>query len=93
MPAVARTISITEHHDAFLSDQIAQGRHASTSEVVREALRRYEDDVRREEAHLAYLKRLGDEGEVAIDKGDYIDVPHDQLGSFLDSLGREARSE
>lgn len=88
MPAVARTVSLTEHHDQFLSAQVAQGRHGSTSEVVREALRRYEDDVKREEAHLAYLRRLGDEGEAAYARGDYVSVPLDGMNEFLSNLGR-----
>jgi antitoxin ParD1/3/4 len=91
MPAVARTVSLTEHHDQFLNAQVAQGRHGSTSEVVREALRRYEDDVRREEAHLRYIERLAEEGEAAIAAGDYVDVPLDGLGAYIEQLGREAR--
>jgi antitoxin ParD1/3/4 len=93
MVASARTVSLTEHQQKFLDSQVQAGRHGSSSEVVREALRRYEDDVKREEAHLAYLRRMGDEGEAAIAKGDYTDVPYDQLDSFLESLGREARGE
>jgi antitoxin ParD1/3/4 len=89
MPAVARTVSLTEHHDRFLSDQIATGRHSSTSEVVREALRRYEDDVLREQAHLDYLRRLGDEGEAEIATGQGIRVRPEDLHRFLNNLGRE----
>ena len=40
MPASARTVSLTEHQQQFLDAQVAAGRHGSTSEVVREALRR-----------------------------------------------------
>jgi antitoxin ParD1/3/4 len=91
MPATARTVSLTEHQQAFLDQQVAAGRHGSTSEVVREALRRYEDDVRREEAHLRYIERLADEGEADIARGDYDDVPLDGLEDYIRGLGREAR--
>jgi antitoxin ParD1/3/4 len=89
MPASARTVSLTEHQQQFLDAQVAAGRHGSTSEVVREALRRYEDDVKREEAHLAYLRRLGDEGEGAYARGDYVSVPLDELDDFLSRLGHD----
>jgi antitoxin ParD1/3/4 len=87
VPASARTVSLTEHQQQFLDAQVAAGRHGSTSEVVREALWRYEDDVKREEAHLTYLRRLGDEGEGAYARGDYVSVPFDELDDFLSSLG------
>jgi antitoxin ParD1/3/4 len=93
MPASARTVSLTEHQQRFLDGQVRAGRHGSTSEVVREALRRYEDDVLREEAHLAYLKRLGDEGEADIVAGRHVDVPLGGLKDYLRGLGRRAREE
>jgi len=89
MPASARTVSLTEHQQRFLDTQVAAGRHGSTSEVVREALRRYEDDVRREEAHLAYIQRLADQGAAEIDRGEYIDVELGDIESYLSSLGRK----
>jgi antitoxin ParD1/3/4 len=93
MPASARTVSLTEHQQRFLDAQVAAGRHGSTSEVVREALRRYEDDVLREQAHLAYIKRMGDEGEAALARGDYVDVPLDGIEEYIRTLGRKARKE
>jgi antitoxin ParD1/3/4 len=89
MVATARTVSLTEHQQKFLDAQVQAGRHGSTSEVVREALRRYEDDVLREQAHLAYLRRLGDEGEAAFESGEYTSVKPADLRSFLSSLGRD----
>jgi antitoxin ParD1/3/4 len=93
MAASARTVSLTEHQQRFLDEQVRTGRHGSSSEVVREALRRYEDDVKREEAQLAYLRRLGDEGEADIAAGRFADVAHDQLDGYLEALGRRARQE
>ena len=91
MVATARTVSLTEHQQKFLDAQVQAGRHGSSSEVVREALRRYEDDVLREQAHLDYLRRLADEGEADLAAGRYTDVPREQLGGYLSGLGRRQR--
>jgi antitoxin ParD1/3/4 len=91
MVATARTVSLTEHQQKFLDAQVQAGRHGSSSEVVREALRRYEDDVLREQAHLVYLRRLADEGEADLAAGRYAEVPREQLGEYLSGLGRRQR--
>jgi antitoxin ParD1/3/4 len=58
---MSRNTSITlgEHFDGFISQQIAEGRYASTSEVIRAALRLLEDN----EQKLATLRKLLKEGE------------------------------
>ncbi len=71
MANTGRNFSLTEQQQRFVSDQVANGRHASGSEVIREALRRYEDDVLREQARLAVLNKLAEDGEAAYARGDY----------------------
>jgi antitoxin ParD1/3/4 len=58
---MSRNTSITlgEHFDGFISQQIAEGRYASTSEVIRAASRLLEDN----EQKLATLRKLLKEGE------------------------------
>jgi antitoxin ParD1/3/4 len=58
---MAKNTSITlgEHFDGFISQQVAAGRYASASEVVRAALRLFEDNERK----AATLRRLLEEGE------------------------------
>lgn len=58
---MAKNTSITlgEHFEGFIAQQIAEGRYASASEVVRAALRQFEDSARK----LATLRRLLEEGE------------------------------
>ena len=58
---MAKNTSITlgEHFDGFIAQQIAEGRYASASEVVRAALRLFEDT----ENKTAVLRRLLEEGE------------------------------
>jgi len=48
-----------EHFEGFIAQQIADGRYASASEVVRAALRQFEDGEKR----AATLRRLLEEGE------------------------------
>ena len=52
-------ITLGEHFDGFIAQQIAEGRYASVSEVVRAALRQFEDT----EKKAATLRRLLEEGE------------------------------
>ena len=58
---MAKNTSITlgEHFDGFIAQQLAEGRYASASEVVRAALRQLEDT----EKKAATLRRLLEEGE------------------------------
>jgi antitoxin ParD1/3/4 len=58
---MAKNTSITlgEHFEGFIAQQIAEGRYASASEVMRAALRLLEDN----EQKIATLRKLLDEGE------------------------------
>ena len=58
---MAKNTSITlgDHFDGFIARQIADGRYASASEVVRAALRLFEDT----EKKTAVLRRLLEQGE------------------------------
>ncbi|WP_283788816.1 type II toxin-antitoxin system ParD family antitoxin [Bermanella sp. WJH001] len=58
---MAKNTSITlgEHFEGFIAQQITEGRYTSTSEVVRAALRLLEDN----EQKIATLRKLLDDGE------------------------------
>ncbi|CAA0116626.1 Antitoxin ParD1 [Halioglobus japonicus] len=58
---MAKNTSITlgEHYDGLISQQVEAGRYASASEVVRAALRLLEDNERK----VSTLRRLLEEGE------------------------------
>lgn len=75
-----RNFSLTEHLSQFVDRQVGSGRHQNASEVVREALRRYEDDILSEAASLAAIERVAAEGIAAIERGDHIliDSPEDR---------------
>lgn len=82
-----RNFSLTQHLSEFINIEVANGRHQNASEVVREALRRYEDDVRVERANLAAIEAVAEAGIVAIESGDYtlISGPEDSQ-ALLDRL-------
>ena len=92
MANTGRNFSLTDRHQQFVDAQVSAGRHASGSEVVREALRRYEDDIRHEQAHVDYLNKLAEQGEAAYARGDFVRVERDALSGFVrGSAERAAR--
>jgi antitoxin ParD1/3/4 len=93
MANTGRNFSLTDRQQRFVSAQVANGRHASGSEVIREALRRYEDDILREQARVAALNRLAEEGEAAHARGDYTLLSgRDALRAFIRKTGARAVS-
>lgn len=53
------SMTLGDHFDNFIAQQIAEGRYASASEVVRAGLRMLEDN----EYKIATLRRFLEEGE------------------------------
>jgi antitoxin ParD1/3/4 len=86
-----RNISLTDRLASFIDTQVENGRHQNASEVVREALRRYEDEIATERAGIAAIRAAAEEGLTAIVRGDFIVVRGEQgSGDLLDRLNREA---
>ena len=84
MANTGRNFSLTEHQQRFVHDQVANGRHASGSEVIREALRRCEDDILCEQARFAVLNKVAEEGEAAHAPGDYTRLSsREELRAFI----------
>ncbi|MBR9912864.1 MAG: type II toxin-antitoxin system ParD family antitoxin [Gammaproteobacteria bacterium] len=75
---MAKNTSMTlgDHFDGFVAQQIAEGRYASASEVVRAGLRMLEEN----EQKLITLRRLLDEGE----KSGAADYSYERLMQELD---------
>ena len=69
-----RNFSLTAHLSDFIDAQVAKGRHQNASEVVREALRRYEDDILAERASLAVIEKVAGQGLAEIARGEYMTV-------------------
>ena len=78
-------IYLGEHFDTFVRAQVATGRYANASEVIREALRRYEDD----ESKLAHLRALVQEGVDDVEAGRVIHVNDNR--AFFEEIRRETR--
>jgi antitoxin ParD1/3/4 len=74
------SISLGEHFDSFIAEQLESGRYASTSEVVRAGLRLLEE----EETRLVTLRQLLEAGE----KSEIADYSLDEL---IEELDREDR--
>lgn len=86
-----RNVSLTERHRHFIDFQVETGRHASASEVVREALRRYETELEAERATIDALWALADKSEAGEATGDFVDIQDDaHLGQVMDQLLSEA---
>ncbi len=69
-----RNFSLTERLSDFIDDQVSVGRHQSASEVVREALRRYEDDIEAERASIAVIEKIAARGLAEIARGEYVTI-------------------
>ena len=87
-----RNFSLTEHLSDFVDKQVSTGRHQNASEVVREALRRYEDDVRAERASLAIIEKVAARGLAEIARGEYTTIsgPDDER-RLLERLSQGSR--
>jgi antitoxin ParD1/3/4 len=74
------SISLGEHFDSFISEQLESGRYASTSEVVRAGLRLLEE----EEARLATLRHM-------LEIGEGSEAAEYSLDSLIEELDSEDR--
>ncbi|MCG7873839.1 MAG: type II toxin-antitoxin system ParD family antitoxin [Candidatus Thiodiazotropha lotti] len=70
------SITLNEHFNSFIDNQLKNGRFSSTSEVVRAGLRLLEE----EETKLVALRKMLDEGE----SSDFVEYSLDGLISELD---------
>lgn len=79
----ARNVSLTGRINSFVDAQVENGRHQNASEVVREALRRYESEIEAEAAYLAAVREVASEGRQAIRHGNYVSVDSDDAKADL----------
>lgn len=67
------SVTISEHFDGFIADQIEAGRYETASEVVRAGLRMLEDYETGYQRKLEALREHLDEGIAELDRGDGTD--------------------
>src|SRR5690349_14212101 len=91
---IGRNISLTDHLNRFIDRQVEHGRHQNASEVVREALRRYEMELTEDEARIEALRAIANEGRAAIERGDYVTLRSAaDISSLVQELNGEAAEE
>ena len=73
------SISLGEHFEEFIAEQLKSGRYGSASEVIRAALRALEETEKKRE-HLRHLLAEGERSGLA----DY------SYNSFMDELDNES---
>lgn len=96
MPGNSRqlNVSITPHFSKFIRDKVKSGRYSNASEVVREALRRLEqEEMTGEESVMLDPDNVEEavlEGIRSIERGDFIEIqtPEDARRFFDDILQR-----
>lgn len=84
-----RNFSLTDHLSAFIDSQVQHGRHQNASEVVREALRRYADDVAADNAALAVIEQIVERGRAEMARGEFTHVGSLEEAEALKSRVRE----
>jgi len=87
-----RNFSLTPHLSAFIDEQVASGRHQNASEVIREALRRYEEDVAFTTAQIEEIKTIAIQGRGDLERGEYFTVnTAEDAQALRQALRAEAR--
>ncbi len=84
------SLSLGEHWEIFIKNEIASGRYGSASEVVRDALRGMEERKSKLEALRVYLK----EGAEQAERGEFVkDYSIDKIIEELDAKERHSPSK
>ena len=85
-----RNFSLTPRLSLFVDRQVGSGRHQNASEVVREALRRYEASLVEEKARIAAIRAAIREGREDIARGDYtsVETANDEAQLYAELTGR-----
>ena len=69
------SLSLGQHWETFIKNEVASGRYGSASEVVRDALRSLEE----RETKMAALRQHLDQGANQAAKGEYVNQPLDEM--------------
>lgn len=86
-----RNITLTEHYDRFVAEQVEAGRYQNASEVLRAGLRLLEQQTQAEEEQLTLLKKLATDGFGSLDQGQGLSVASEAgLRNAISKIGRRA---
>jgi antitoxin ParD1/3/4 len=82
-------VSLTPELEKIVAQKVASGRYSSASEVVREALRLFEERERLRELRLEELRKQIAVGLEQLDRGEF--VPGEQVFEELKEMSRKRR--
>ena len=88
-----RNVSLTAQLDAFVEERVRSGDYQNASEVIRTGLRLLKEREAEYATKLEALLAAYKEGQDAIDRGDFIELSVDEIGPWLDTLGRGGVNE
>ena len=78
------SLSLGEHWEVFIKNEVSSGRYGSASEVVRDALRSMEEHKSKLQALRAHLAQ----GAIQVEEGEFVDdFSMDALIKDLDNEG------
>jgi len=86
-----RNINLTDRYDAFLSQQVAEGRFKNASEAVRAALHLLERHANEDEAKLETLRREARIGYDAFLAGEVTTIEGDDLTGLFPAIPGDVR--
>jgi len=90
-------VNLTPHLDRFVLRKVKSGRYNNASEVIREALRKLEDDEVARHSTLEdpdNVEQLVQEGLDDLKRGDYIDINgEDELRAYFAKARERAHAE
>lgn len=69
------SLTLGEHWEMFIKNEVSSGRYGSASEVIRDALRNLEE----RKGKLAALRSHLGEGEAQAKRGEYVNASADEL--------------
>ena len=86
-----RNVSLTPRLNRFVDGQVESGRHQNASEVIREALRRYEEEIDAERQLLDVLGSMIDRSDANIAAGWFAEASTDEeLEALVAGIGERA---
>jgi len=69
------SLSLGQHWETFIKNEVSSGRYGSASEVVRDALRNLEEHKSKLDALRAHLQ----EGELQAERGEFVNQSLDEM--------------
>ncbi len=89
-----RNVTLTDHFDHFINENLESGRFSNASEMVREGLRLLEQRDREEQAKLDWLRGAATEAFDSLDRGEGMRFDSiDELDAHIMEISEEVFAE